>query len=103
MTADAENDRIHVTTVRETVTLPSWSSRALVDQIRGIDSAQAAVAAFEAAGAGEAVTLDVDAKWLLVEVIRVWGQDTGLDVLPEGLWRLRTALIDDLHDAARSP
>jgi hypothetical protein len=39
---------------------------------------------------------------VLVEVIRVWGQDTGYDVLPEGLWRLRTALIDDLHDAART-
>jgi hypothetical protein len=92
-----------VTTVRETVTLPSRSGRALVDQIRGIDSARAAVAAFERAGAGGAVSLDVDAKWVLVEVIRVWGQDHGLDVLPEGLWRLRSALIDDLHDAARSP
>jgi hypothetical protein len=59
VTTDAANDRIHVTTVRETVTLPSRSGRALVAQIRGIDSARAAVAAFEAAGAGGAVTLDV--------------------------------------------
>jgi hypothetical protein len=103
VTPDAASDRIHVTTIRETVTLPSWSGRALVDQIRSIDSAQASVVAFEAAGAGAAVTLDVDTKWVLVEVIRVWGQDTGLDVLPEGLWQLRTALMDDLHDAARSP
>jgi len=100
---DAANDRILVTTTREAVTLPTPSLRALLEQIRDIGAAQRAIAAFETTGTGGLVTLDLDTKWLLVEVIRVWEQDTGLDLLPEGLWSLRHAFIDDLHSAARSP
>jgi hypothetical protein len=99
---DAANDRIRVTTTRETVTLPTPSLRALLEQIRDLEAAQAAIAAFDSPGAGGLVTLDLDTKWLLVEVIRVWGQNTGFDLLPEGLWSLRHAFIDDLHNAAVS-
>jgi hypothetical protein len=100
---DAANDRILVTTTRVAVTLPALSLLALLDQIRDHAAGRAAIAAFEAPGTGGPVTLDVETKWLLVEVIRVWEQRTGIDLLPEGLWSLRYAFIDDLHSAAFSP
>ena len=103
MEQDAANDRILVTTTGETVTLPTPSLQALLDQIRDIAAGQAAIAAFETPGIGGRVMLDLDTKWLLAEVIRVWGQGTDFDLLPEGLWSLRHAFIDDLHSAALGP
>jgi hypothetical protein len=38
-------------------------------------------------------------KLLLVEVITGWARDVLVGGLPEGIWELRNALFNDLHDA----
>ena len=97
------NDRVLVATSHDVVVLP-WSSRqALLRQMRRIDAARSAVDAFEAVGTSRPVMLDVDAKRVLVDSIRAWGEHVGAAGLPAGVWQLRNALVDDLHDPASGP
>jgi hypothetical protein len=97
------NERVTVATSRTVVELPWESRQALLGQIRGLQSARTAIKAFEAVGTSRHVVLDNDAKVLIVDAIGVWAQNIGIDGLPEGVWNLRNALVDDLHDTAGGP
>lgn len=92
-------DRVTLRTRRTTVEIP-WESRdALLREIRHLDSAKPVKTAFEAVGASRPVELDVDGMALVVEAIHVMGSNAGgLDRIPTGLFELRNALLDELHD-----
>jgi hypothetical protein len=95
------NDRVRIALGRGIVELP-WTSRAaLLDEIRNLESAKPIVDAFEAVGTSRPITLTPEQKGLLIELIESWGTQTrfGPKGLPEGLFELRNALHDDLHDA----
>jgi hypothetical protein len=92
-------NRVLVRYSRGTVEL-SWASRdALLAEIRHLDSAQGIRDAFEAVGAPRPVTLKRSDVVLLVQAIDVMMKDAGgPDRLPPGIYELRNALIDDMHD-----
>jgi hypothetical protein len=78
------------------VSIPRHSRDQLLDELRQVDDAKAAVAAFEAA---HPVKLSEDDKELVVEVIDLWMRNlTGPEKLPGGIFQLRNALIDDLNE-----
>jgi hypothetical protein len=69
-----------------------------------LDSARSTLASFEAIGASRPVVLPVEGKSLLVEAIkRLVARNFTADGLPDGVWALRCALGDDLHDTAGGP
>src|SRR5690349_4489779 len=76
----------------------------LLDRLgAGADLAQT-VAAFREADATAPVELELEDKTLLRLVIDHWSEE--LDdhrELPAGIWDLRCALIDDLHEAGAGP
>jgi hypothetical protein len=97
------NNRVKVSLSRGDVVLP-WASRtALLDEIRHLDSAKPIVDAFEAVGTSRPVTLTDEQKGTLAELVEFWATQTrdGFEGLPEGLFELRNALHDDLHDSLR--
>ena len=94
------DERVLVATSRDVVVLPWQSREALLAQMRRIDAARSAVDAFESVGTSRPVRLEVDAKRALVDSIGAWRQHAGREGLPEGVWRLRNALADDLNDAS---
>ena len=57
-------------------------------------------AALEAAGTSAPIKLEADDAQLLVHAVNIWLWKAHGQGLPEGVWRLRCALIDDLHDTA---
>lgn len=90
---------------RGEVGLP-WESRtALLDEIRRVEFAKAIVDAFEAVGTSRPVTLTEGQKADLIDCIESWASQTpgGFEGLPEGMYELRNALHDDLHDSRREP
>lgn len=97
-------DRVLVATRRRTVEIP-WESRdALLVEIRHLESGKPVVKAFEDVGASRPVTIDSDGEGLLVQAIELMSRNAGgVDRLPEGLWDLRNALIDELHDEGLGP
>ena len=94
-------DHVEIPLSRETIELP-WASRnALLDEFRHLDSMQPIIKEFEDAGTSRAIRLTRVQKADLIQVIEHWGSQSpgGLtDGLPEGIFRLRNALHDDLHD-----
>jgi hypothetical protein len=95
-------DRVIVKYSRGEVILP-WSSRdALLEEVRQLDSAAGVRRAFEAVGASAPVHLSRDDAGLIVEAVDVWMRNVGRDGLPAGVFDLRNALLDDLHDEAPS-
>ena len=81
--------------------LPWESRQQLLDQLRHLDSARPIVKAFEDVGTSGPVRLTPEDKGLLITVIEHWGSQVrgGLtDGLPAGVFGLRNALHDDLHD-----
>lgn len=93
--------RVTIPLSRGPILLP-WASRAeLLGQIRHLDSARPIVKAFEDVGTSQPVKLSAEQKGLLITVIEHWGSQArgGLtDGLPPGVFELRNALHDDLHD-----
>lgn len=84
-------DRVQVQLAsrRERFTL-TWDSREqLLDQVRERDELRGVVATFEAVGASRPVTLKPEDDDL-----------PSISDLPAAIWELRTALADDLDDAA---
>jgi hypothetical protein len=82
------------------VDLP-WASRdKLLDRIRPLGSSAAAgiVKAFEEVSPAEPVELSRPDEELLFELLEMWASGTDATELPPGIWNLRCALIDDLHD-----
>jgi hypothetical protein len=49
------------------------------------------------------VRLRLEDKQTLCQVIDEWMYDVGGGQIPEGIFDLRNALHDDLHDAGRGP
>ncbi len=99
----ARLNRVSVALSRGEVELP-WASRdLLLGEIKHLESARTTIDAFEAVGASRPVRLPLEGKGLLVEAINLWSQNVQVGGLPEGVWDLRCALIDDLHDTAGGP
>ena len=82
------------------VELPLASRDTLLDRVRPLESEAAAgiVEAFENGGASRPVELTRRDEELLFELVEMWVRDVDRGNLPEGVWDLRCALIDDLHD-----
>lgn len=94
-------DTVKIPLSRGEVLLPWESRQALLEQMRHLESARPTITAFEDVGASMPVRLGREQKGLLITVIEHWGSQVrgGLtDGLPAGLFELRNALIDDLHD-----
>ena len=100
-------DRIEIPLGRETVRLP-WASReALLDQFKHLDSMSDMRRTFENVGTSRPVQLTQEQKGDLLGVIVNWAsEEGGYDRLPDGIFDLRNALHDDVHDteaAERKP
>jgi hypothetical protein len=101
------SDRLNWITVaysHGTVRLP-WTSRdELVARIKHLEAGAATIRAFEAAGASAPVRLDRADVLVVIDVIEEWMKEVGSDALPDGVFDLRNALHDDIHndpDASR--
>ena len=103
MNESRANERVMIATSRDDVLLPWESRQELLRQIRGLESARSTIDAFEAVGTSRPVTLETDEKGLLVEAINLWAGNVAVNGLPEGVWDLRCALVDDRHDTAGGP
>jgi hypothetical protein len=92
-------DRVGIIYSRGVVEIP-WASRdALLEEIRHLDSAKGIRDEFMAVGASRLITLNRDEAALLVQAIDVWLSNAGgPQRLPSGIFRLRNALLDHLHD-----
>ena len=96
-------DWVTVATRRGKIVIP-WASRdtllseirRILSEIRRIDSAKSIVDAFQGVGATTAVKLSRDDKAHLVELLDFWSNEVSVAKLPEGIWDLRNALVDDL-------
>jgi hypothetical protein len=85
---------------RETIRMPWGSRAALMEQLKHLDSMYDLRQAFENVGTSRPVPLTQEQKHNLLQVIVHWaGEEGGYDGLPEGIFDLRNALHDDLHDA----
>jgi hypothetical protein len=72
---------------------------ALLEEMRPLDSFIGARRAFENAGASAPVRLERDEMGGIVQIIEIWMSNVrGPERLPEGIFELRNALVDDLHD-----
>ncbi len=92
------NQPVLIVTSRATIEL-SWKSReALLHEIRHLESARGIIHAFEAVGTSRPVPLTRQDEGLLLEVINEWSRGVTVEGLPAGIWDLRCALADDLHD-----
>jgi hypothetical protein len=94
-------DRVTLTLSGGDVTL-SWAIRqTLMARLQHVHSASGIRIAFTAVGGSRAVQLAHSQKAALLKVLEEWslGRD-GYEAMPAGLFDLRNALIDDLHDAA---
>jgi hypothetical protein len=81
-----------------TVRLP-WASRdELLARIRHLEAGASTVRAFEAVGASAPVRLERVDVFVLIDVIEEWMKEVGADALPEGVFDLRNALYDDIHN-----
>jgi hypothetical protein len=96
-------DHVEIPLGRETIRLP-WASReALLGQFKHLDSAREMLRQFEGVGTSRPVQLTQEQKRDLLEVIVDWaGAEGGYDRLPEGVYDLRHALLDDLADTEAS-
>ena len=94
-------DHVRIRLSRGVVEIPWESRNALIEEIRHLDSAKPIVDAFEAAGVSRPILFTREQKADLIEFIEFWGSQVqgGLtDGLPQGMFELRNALHDDLHD-----
>lgn len=95
-------DEIRIPLSRTVVALPWESRQQLLEEMRHLDSANPIITEFQAVGTTRPVKLTAEQKGLLITVIEHWGSQVrgGLtDGLPPGVFELRNALHDDLHDA----
>ena len=91
-------DWVTVATSRGNITIP-WASRdTLLREIRRIDSAKSIRGAFENVDASSPVQLSLDDKRNLVGLLNFWSTEVSIARLPEGIWDLRNALVEDVDD-----
>jgi hypothetical protein len=81
---------------RGPVELPWSTCVELLDEIGRLDDAHHVVQVFDAAGASAPVRLGTNEKDLVAKAIDRWVTDVGADELPDGVWDLRCALVDEL-------
>ena len=91
-------DWVTVATSRGNITIPCASRDTLLREIRRIDSAKSIRAAFESVGASSLVKLSLDDKRNLVGLLNFWSTEVSIPRLPEGIWDLRNALVEDVDD-----
>jgi hypothetical protein len=92
---------VRVATSRGIVALP-WSSReALLAEFSHLDSMRQVREKFDPVGTTQPVELTTAEKGNLVACIDFWSSQiaAGYEAMPDGLFELRNALHDDLHDA----
>jgi hypothetical protein len=79
----------------------SWAARdELLSRLEQLgEEAESTVDAFRAVGASWPVKLELPEKELVCATIAAWLYEAGGGELPPGIFALRAALIDDLHDA----
>jgi hypothetical protein len=88
------NERVTITTGRESVEV-TWDERQeLLDRIRQAANGAVLVGKFEAVGTSRPVELEGDDVDLLDTIIGIWDEDAG--ELPEGIRRLREMLQAEL-------
>ena len=93
-------DEVRIALRRGIVVIP-WASRvALLERLRSVETMGDVCDAFRAVGTTQPVRLTAPQKAGLMNVITFWADatDRGYDDLPEGIYDLRHALYDDLHD-----
>lgn len=83
------------------VALPPGSAEVLLERLRRADDAEGVCKAFENVGATRPVTLTIEQKALLLRVLEDWALTSSFDRMPAGLFGLRNALHDDLHNAGQ--
>ena len=94
-------DHVTVALSRGNVTF-TWATRqALMRRLLHVHSTARIRASFEAVGASRPVELSAGQRAVLLIILEEWsvGGD-GYEAMPEGLFELRNALLDDLHDAS---
>ena len=93
-------NRVRIATARRTLVIHWSDSAQLLRELRSVDFGDAAIAAFEAAGASGPVELDSDGKAAAFIALQRIRRGLGAaDRLPPRLSELRSALIDDLCNA----
>jgi hypothetical protein len=91
-------DRVEVAT-RYGVDPISWTAReAILDELRHLESASDAVAAFQAVGASRPVEVDTSQKLAVLDAISVIANNAGgYDKIEPELFALRNDLVDELQ------
>jgi hypothetical protein len=83
----------------------SWNAREdLLERLGPGPDTFGLVASFRNVGASSPVRLTIEEKQQLSIMVESWLEEVGdYNLLPTGIWDLRNALIDDLHDAGLGP
>jgi hypothetical protein len=80
----------------------SWAAREeLVRRLDARDGGASAAKAFRDVGASRPARFTIDEKEQLAIVLDEWMRYADRDLRPEGVFELRSALANDLHDAGR--
>jgi hypothetical protein len=90
-------DTVTVRTTRDTVVIPWESQQLLLERLRRRDDPAAAtvVGAFEDVGASSPVALSPEGEALLAVEVETWLEQASTKGLPDGIFDLRNALIDE--------
>ncbi len=97
----ARLDRVTISLWHGPFELPRSSRDELLEEMSRVDDAREAIRAFHGAGASSPVRLDRADKAMLVRVIETWFGEVGKEELPQGIWELRAALLEELVWLAR--
>jgi hypothetical protein len=81
---------------RAAVEIAADAREQLLERLSHRDGGADVVRQFRAAGASEPVKLDHEEKVLLAAALEDWLREVGRDELPQGIYEMRNALIDDL-------
>jgi hypothetical protein len=95
---------VQVSSSRRIVELP-WASReAMLAEFRHLESMRSVKEKLMAVGTTRPVELTTQEKADLVSVLDFWSNqiEGGFHGMPEGIYELRNALHDDLHDTQKS-
>jgi hypothetical protein len=78
-----------------TVVIPWDSRQALLDRIEAAGGAEGVIAAIRGVGTSRPIVLTNAQKRRLFEVVEGWLWEVGTTGLPDGIFELRNALIDE--------
>jgi hypothetical protein len=100
---ERNNEKVTILLSRAAVVIPWKRREQLVGRIREVSGTDSLIDSFEAVGTSRPVELNQDDKDLLLLIVRRWLEDVSAEGLPEGIFDLRNALIDDAHDRGAGP